>query len=211
MRKITLSEAYQLSSAHDNWKPEWERFGARHFVRRLWAEEITDAIAQISGFPSSYTYNTSTLAPAMGGTPNVTVAWAMQLPQTGRLPGGAMGQFLDSFLRGNRIDADRKDEGSIPQVLNLLNDSYVLDRTRAAVRNGQPTLARRLLDKYTPDQNVALLDELWVTVLNRPITDAERITAQATLGTAITPTVRQQRLEDLVWSLYNKVDFIFNY
>jgi len=31
------------------------------------------------------------------------------------------------------------------------------------------------------------------------------------LGGAVSPQLRQQRLEDLVWSLYNKVDFVFNY
>lgn len=207
MRQIVLSDAYQFSSAYEGqWKPEYETLFARHFVRRLWGEEVADAIAQVSNFAGNYTYNVRSLPAIPGQSNNVNVPWAMQLPQTARLPGGAMSQFLDSFLRGNRIDSDRKGEGAIPQVLNLMNDTFVMDRTRVAVRNNVPTLGRRLMDKYPDSQNGALIEELFLTVLNRPPTDAERVTASGRLTGN-----RQQRIEDLIWSLYNKVDFVFNY
>jgi hypothetical protein len=131
----------------------------------------------------------------------------MQMPQTARLPGGALSQFLDSFLRGNRIDAERKGEGAIPQVLNLMNDQFVMDRTRALNRNGVPLLARRLMDKYSDSQNSQLVEEMFLAVLNRPPSSEESFTASSLLGTGS----RQQRIEDLLWSLYNKVDFVFNY
>ena len=207
MRQMVLSDAYQFSSAYDGtWKPEYETLFARHFVRRLWAEEVTDAIAQVSNFPGTYAYNVRSLPAIPGQSNNVNVAWSMQLPQTARLPGGNMSQFLDSFLRGNRIDAERKGEGAIPQVLNLMNDAFVMDRTRVTVRNNVPTLGRRLMDKYPDSQNSQLVDELFLTVLNRPPTETERATASSRLTGN-----RQQRLEDLIWSLYNKVDFVFNY
>jgi len=211
MRKICNSEAYQLSSAYSgNWQPQYETYFARHLVRRLWAEEVVDGIVQISNSPLRYTYNVSTL-PVPGGSTTTTVNWAMQLPQTRTLPGGAMAQFLDSFLRGNRVDAERKAEGAIPQVLNLLNDNFVMDRTRSAVNAGVPTLTRQLLDKYATSDNAGLVRELFVTVLNRPPTSEEAMISTGLLGGAVSPQLRQQRLEDLVWSLYNKVDFVFNY
>ena len=40
-------------------------------------------------------------------------------------PAAAVTAFLDSFLRGNRDDAERKDDGSVLQALNLMNDSFV--------------------------------------------------------------------------------------
>ena len=210
MRKIANSDAYQFSSAYNaTWKPEYETLFARHFVRRLWGEEVADAIAQVSNFPGAYTYNVrSAPLPPLPGTANnnVITPWAMKLPQTARFPGGAMSQFLDSFLRGNRIDAERKGEGAIPQVLNLMNDTFVMDRTRVAVRNNVPTLGRRLMDKYPDSQNPALVDELFLTVLNRPPTSTENFTATSLLNGN-----RQQKIEDLIWSLYNKVDFVFNY
>jgi len=208
MRRIAGSDAYQFSSSYSGtWKPEYEKLFARHFVRRLWGEEIMDAISQVSGFPGAFTYNIRSLPAIPGQSNNVTVPWAMQLPQTARFPAGALGQFLDSFLRGNRIDAERKDEGAIPQVLNLMNDAFVMDRTRAVNRNGVPQLARRLMDKYTDSQNPQLVEEMFLAVLNRPPTSDESFTASTRLGTG----VRQQRVEDLLWSLYNKVDFVYNY
>lgn len=211
MRKICNSEAYQLSSSYSgNWQPQYETYFARHYVRRLWAEEVVDGIAQMSNSPLRYPYNTSSL-PMPGGSTSATVGWTMQLPQTRTLPGGAMAQFLDSFLRGNRVDAERKAEGSIPQVLNLLNDSFVMDRTRSALNGGLPTLTRQLLDKYTANDNAGLVRELFLTLLSRPPSADESITANGLLGGAVSPQLRQQRLEDLVWTLYNKVDFVFNY
>jgi hypothetical protein len=44
---IARSAAYQLSSQFDgSWKDSYARYFARHFVRRLSAEEIFDAISQ---------------------------------------------------------------------------------------------------------------------------------------------------------------------
>ncbi len=211
MRKICNSEAYQLSSAYSgNWQPQYENYFARHFVRRLWAEEVVDGIVQVSNSPIRHTYNVSTM-PVPGGSTTTQVDWAMQLPQTRTLPGGTMAQFLDSFLRGNRVDADRKAEGSIPQVLNLLNDTFVMTRTRSAVNGGVPTLARQLLDRYTASDNAGMVRELFLTVLNRPPTSDESVIANGLLGGSVSAQIRQQRLEDLVWSLFNKVDFVFNY
>ena len=50
MRKISNSEAYQLSSRYDGeWKAEYEPLFARKLVRRLWGEEIHDAVVQSTG------------------------------------------------------------------------------------------------------------------------------------------------------------------
>ena len=50
MREIVNSDTYQLSSRYDGeWNAAWEPYFARKFVRRLWGEEIHDAVAQSSG------------------------------------------------------------------------------------------------------------------------------------------------------------------
>jgi hypothetical protein len=217
MRTIANSDAYQLSARYDGtWKYEYERLFARKLVRRLWGEEVVDAIAQTSFMPVLYTVN--------GGMDSVP--WAMQLPQTRglgaatvpieyRLPGIATtypnASLLDAFLRGNRIEEERRQDGSVAQVLNLMNDRFVHDRTRALGAGNTASLARRVLNKYTNTVNNNLLvNELFLTVLSRPATEEELRIAQGSIeGT--TGTVRQQRVEDLLWALYNKVDFIYNY
>ena len=50
-------------------------------------------------------------------------------------------------------------------------------------------------------------DDLFLNVLSRYPSASEMTAAQAQLKTG----VRTQSAEDLLWSLYNKVDFIFNY
>ena len=55
MRAIATSDAYQLSSRYEGeWNPSWQNLYARKLVRRLWAEEIHDAIAQACGIIPSY-------------------------------------------------------------------------------------------------------------------------------------------------------------
>ncbi len=55
MREITNSETYQLSSQYNGtWDPSNQQLFARKLVRRLWPEEIHDAVVQaVGGVPPS--------------------------------------------------------------------------------------------------------------------------------------------------------------
>ncbi len=193
MRQMVNSDAYQLSSRYNGaWNLSWERLFARKLVRRLWAEEIHDAVVSSSGIPASYPI------------PNfATVGWAMQVPEPRGLPRGDIASFLDSFMRGNREDEERRSEGSAAQALNLMNDGFVMTRTRSSGSGATASLVRRVLD-YTDEQ---LVQALFLAVLSRYPNEAEKAVAYANLRSGN----RQQKAEDLLWSLYNKVDFLFNY
>ena len=198
MRQIVNSQAYQLSSRYNGqWNDAWAGLYARKFVRRLWSEEVHDAIAVSSGLLPTYT-----LTSVYG-----TVRYAMQLPETTGLPDGANGNitgFLDAFLRGNRDDQQRSDEGSIQQALNLLNDSFVVNRTTATGAAVSPLLAAAL-----PKPDAQMVDTLFLAVLSRHPSAAELAVAAKNLAApGVTRTVEAQ---NLLWSLYNKVDFVFNY
>lgn len=194
MRQIVTSRAYQLSARYDGvWNPAWERLFARKLVRRLWAEEIHDAVAQSSNVLPSYTN------PIYGKT-----SWAMQLAEPLGTPDGAgpVATFLDAFLRGNRDDEQRRPDGSISQALDLMNDNLVMSRVQFAKAPAGSLLARVA---NLPDDQV--VSTLFLNVLSRYPTDAEKATALGNLSSAN----RKQEIENLLWSLYNKVDFIFNY
>jgi Protein of unknown function (DUF1549)/Protein of unknown function (DUF1553) len=204
LRKMVLSEAYQLSSRYEGeWKAEYEPLFARKYVRRLWGEEIIDALIQISNVPL-------TLAVTVNAAQNV--AWAMQLPEPTSLPrAAATASFLDSFLRGNRDTEDRRGDGNIAQVLNLMNDTIVYSRARASGSGATASFGRQLLDRHAlPAANNALVHEMFLTVLSREPDASELDIALKRLGT-LTGTARQQAVEDLLWALYNKVDFLYNY
>jgi hypothetical protein len=196
MRQIANSDTYQLSARYKgDWNPAWEKLFARKLVRRLSAEEIHDAIAQSSNVLPSYNI------PGIG-----RISWAMQLPELRGLPDGNAGritQFLDSFLRGNRDDEDRRPDGSPIQALNLMNDPFVVSRIRATGSEANASL----LQKSLAGTNEQLISNLFLVVLSRYPNDTEKLAANAALSAGN----RTRGAENLLWTLYNKVDFIFNY
>ena len=212
LKEITTSQTYQFSSRYaGNWNPTWEPYFARHFVRRLWSEEVHDAVITATGIVPTYTVpgfsNASTIygvnSPGFG-----PISRAMQLPDVKNEPdgGGAVSQFLDNFLRGDRDLTPRKDEGSILQALSLMNDNLIESRVRSTGSNTQGSNLVSALNSHLTDSQ--LVNQLYLTVLSRYPTAAEVQTATTYLGT--NPN-HSQAAEDLFWSLFNKVDFVFNY
>ena len=201
MREIVTSNTYQLSSRYNGtWNAAWEPYFARKFVRRLWAEEVHDAIAQSSGTFPSYTITGFT------DQGYAKPSYAMQLPDTVNMPPGDIGSnFLDSFLRGNRDDQPRRQDGSILQALNLMNNPFVESHVGYTGAN-----ASQLVAGLIAKGNTEAVNTLYLNILSRYPSTAEMSTAMASLPTA-NGTARNQAIQDLAWSLYNKVDFVFNY
>jgi len=195
MRQIVNSQAYQLSSRYDGtWNDAWTTLYARKLVRRLWGEEIHDALAVSSNQIPSYTTQ------YYG-----TISYAMQFPEPVGIPDGGSGNvsgFLDAFFRGNRDDQPRSTAGSILQTLNLMSDSLVMNRTSPTGPSGS------LLFSNIGQTNAQLVNTLFLTILSRYPTAQEMSVALGNLSNAATRTTEAQ---NLIWSLYNKVDFIFNY
>ena len=198
MREITNSQAYQLSSRYNGtWNPSWTPLFARKLVRRLWAEELHDAITQSSGVIPTYTM----------GSVYPAVSWAMQLPEPLNLPDGGNGpvnNFLNAFLRGNRDDQPRRGDGSILQALYLMNDNFTASRVSMA-----KAPATGLLAALAAMPNDQAINTVYFAVLSRYPTGDEYNTSMMNLNSA--GTGRNKQLENLLWSLYNKVDFVFNY
>ena len=198
-RQIVNSDTYQMSSRYDGvWNPSWEPLHARKLVRRLWAEEIIDAVAQTSGLPTSYTFGVDSTDPKKV----LRVDWAMQLPSP-NLRSGDIAGLMDSFFRGDRDENDRRPDGSDLQALSMMNSTFVTNRTKSAATGQSISLVR---------QNITLSDDelintLFLTVLSRLPNDAERTSSTVALksGNRITAA------ENLTWALYNKVDFLINY
>ena len=189
-REIVSSETYQLSSRYNGtWDPSTANLFGRHLIRRLWSEEVHDAVVMSSGIIP--TYNNAVWGPQ---------SYAMKFPEPLATPDGATGpvaQFLDFFLRGNRDDQPRRPDGSISQALGLMNDNFVMNRL--SINSG-------LLQNVLPLPDDQLVNGLFLTVLSRPPTATEASAALQNLKTN-----RSQEAQNLLWSLYNKVDFVFNY
>jgi hypothetical protein len=214
MRLIANSDTYQLASDYPGtYNVAWDSYFARKFVRRLWSEEVHDSInTAINTFPS-YTVPGFTAASTVYGANSPgfgKISYAMQSPEVVNMPdgGGSVSQFLDVFLRGNRDDQPRKQEGSILQALGLMNDAFVQNRIHATGTGATASFLQGLLSQNLNDTQ--LVNTLFMDVLSRMPTQTELnlcLSQLASGGSAM----HKQNAEDLLWTLFNKLDFVFNY
>lgn len=195
LRDVVQSTAYQLSSRYSGeWKYEYVNSFARHYPRRLMAEEVHDAIVKATGVTANYNVQ------GLG-----QISWAMQLPEPAEpRSSGATATFLNFFLRGNRDSQPRSTGLSILQQMYLMNDTFVTNRTRMT---SSPTL--QAVAKLSGVGEV--VDELYMLFLSRRPTASERALGVEFLGAAKDTTERNTLMEDLAWVLINKPDFVFSF
>jgi hypothetical protein len=197
LRMLFESSAYQLSSRYDDagWTPTMVPLFARHYPRRLEGEEVHDAIAKATNVMTNYSV-TGWAQPAQ---------WAVQLPEPREpISNGASLTFMNVFLRGNRDGVQRSQSGSILQQLSLMNDAFVTNRTKVSASSTLRALAANA-------SNEAVVDEMFLLFLSRPATPAERATAVGHLAKAPNAATRNTYVEDLAWTLINKIEFIFSH
>lgn len=192
VKLITKSSAYQLSSVFEGrWKPDYARNYARHFVRRLSAEELIDAISQSTQvFPDI----------KVSGT-DIKVKYVMQTRSPDDLDGD-LGRFVGSFGQSNRSRAVKSLQGNMNQAALLLNSKVVKEKIKAT----PGSRLQKLLAQDPPLTNDQLVEELFLSVISRYPTAEEKQVAVAQLE-----KYRNAGAEDLLWALFNKLDFIFNY
>ncbi len=191
MREIAISRAYQRSSRYEGaFNPTYEKYFVRHNVRRLPAEQIHDAIVAASGIP--VTYRASRTIRALN--------FAVQLPDVDpAIPQVAhVRTFLDAFLRGDREETPRSGAGSPLQALQLMNSRLVWQR----VQSGRGALS---VLRDQPDD--ALVTSLYLRVLSRMPTEEELRFGVQTLSEGN----RAVQATNLMWAMFNKTDFYFNY
>jgi hypothetical protein len=196
MRTITRSSAYQLSSRFPGeWKDRYTAFFARHFVRRLTAEQAHDAICQATGVFGEYK-----LKDMVYGTELKPVRYWTEAPTPEEINDSEARAFLRTFGQANREQVDRRGGGSILQAMALMNGPFVNRRVTAT---GETRVAKLAASSRSDTE---LVDELYLATLSRPPLPAERRLAISWLEAD-----RKQGAEDLQWSLLNKLDFVFNY
>src|SRR5262249_49509125 len=122
-----------------------DRYYSRYLVKRLTAEELLDALCQVTGQPETF--------------PNMpTGLRALQLPDT-----HVKSEFMDSFGRPARqitCECERSQEPSMAQALVFINSELLNKKVTA-----DGGLADRLLKEKKVDTEV--LDTLYWTALGR--------------------------------------------
>jgi len=187
IRAITASAAYQRSSvATPNNAKDTSNY-SRYYVKRLVAEVLLDGLGRVTGVPEAF-----------DGHPVGSRAiqmWDNKLPV----------EFLEVFGKPSRLsvcECDRPADGSITQVLHLMNSTAI--QNRLADKDG--AAARLEKSALTPD---AIIDELYLTAYQRhPLPDELKAANVAFTRPGAT---RRTAIEDLIWVLLNSPEFIFNH
>jgi hypothetical protein len=190
VRTIATSRAYDRSSLPGpgaSGPTSAEQF-ARFAPRRLPAEVLLDAIGTVTGVPAAFT-----------GLPRSLRA--VELPDEGFVSG-----FLDVFGRPRRdsvCECERKAEANLAQSLLLLSSAEI--EQKLAARGGR--IDRWLEDPRPDETRVA---ELYRVCFARGPTEEERTVCLAHLARCRGRGTLRQGYEDLVWTLINSKEFLFN-
>jgi hypothetical protein len=191
LRTICASRTYQHASETNETNARDEQNYSRALYKRMDAEVLLDAICQTTGVPEQFDG-----APA--GTRAIEL-WDSQIEH----------YFLRLFgrpVRQSACECERVVEPSVAQVLHLLNSERVDGKLKHAA--GRVAL---LAKRETSDQR--LVEELYLSALARFPTAAERQTGVEYLSAAAPGDLsrRRERAEDLLWTLLNSLEFVFNH
>jgi mono/diheme cytochrome c family protein len=190
MRTIMRSHLYQLSSAPNEFNGADTRNFSRAYRRRLPAETLADALADITGVPEAY--------PGMPPGSRAMQAWSYKIDS----------QTMDAFGRPNSSSdcpCERDVRPSIVQALHLMNSRLLQEKLGSAAGRVHSLAAGQL----PPEGIVA---ELYLACYARQPTAEELQIATAPFAAeGAANGARQAATEDVLWSLLNSAEFVFNH
>jgi hypothetical protein len=189
MRAILHSHLYQLSTVPNESNKADLRNYSRSYRRRLQAETLADAIADITGVPTSY--------PGMPPGSRAIQAWSYKIESP----------TMDAFSRPNSSSdcpCERDTRPSIVQALHLMN-SRILEEKLASKDPGART--QRLADSQLSPEEI--ITDLYLACYSRPPSEEELKIALPTF--TVEGATRRSAIEDILWSLLNSAEFVFNH
>lgn len=185
-RTLLASRAYQLDSHANESNASDEQNFSHAMHKALPAEVLLDSLCQVTNAPEKF-----------NGWPEGYRAiqiWDNRMPS----------YFFRIFgrpVRASVCECERSNEPSISQALHLMNSNEVMEKIHS--RTGR---ARQLADtELTP---AAIIDELYLSALARFPREQERallLEAFAQSGDG-----RRAAVEDVLWTLLNTKEFLYN-
>lgn len=189
MKTIMSSHLYQLSSDPNETNKADTRNFSRAYRRRLGAEMMADAIADITGVANDY--------PGMPDGSRAVQAWTYKIES----------RTMDAFGRPNSSSdcpCERNMKPAIGQSLHLMNSDLLhakLTSTKTEAR-----LQKLAASDASPRD---MVNEIYLACYARPATEDELQVATAAFTDD--PVVRRKALEDVLWALLNSAEFVFNH
>jgi len=200
MRAILQSETYQRSSVALPENAADQRFYSRYYPRRLMAEVLLDAYAQVTGVPTEFRLDLRNQNRGLGDRYPAGLR-AMQLPDT-----KVFSYFLKTFGRPDRektCECERTAEPSMGQVLHIANGDTL--NQKLAAKEGVIT---KWIAGHQPAE--AIVDEAFLAALSRHPTETEKARLVGSVEKAA-DSERRAALEDMGWALLSSREFLFNH
>jgi hypothetical protein len=204
IRLVMNSAAYQRTANPLPGNASDDRYYSHYLVRRLPAEVVLDAYAQVTGVPLKFTE----LSLGVTGGTAKTAAYppgtrALQLPDA-----LVVSQFLDSFGRPERIQTcscERMQDATVGQALHLNNGKTLNELLRGKGSHVEAWVKEKVSDAEA-------VRRVFLLALSRAPTDAElkRFTGLMAEGARDPQTARRELLEDVFWAVLTGREFLFN-
>jgi hypothetical protein len=199
MREILRSETYQRSSVPVPGNEGDSRFYSRYFPRRLMAEVLHDAIAQVTKVPTNFT----TRDISNNGDKGVPFprGWrAMQLPDA-----NTDSYFTKAFgrpLRDQTCECERTAEPSVTQALHVSNGDTINGKL-----SDKTSCVNEAMGAGVSDERI--IEEAYLSALARLPAPAERERFLKLFAAG--KENRRTLLEDTYWALLSSKEFLFNH
>jgi hypothetical protein len=193
-RLMLNSKTYQRSSVVNQRNPVDDKLFSSYRIRRLTAEQLIDAICDITSVNEIYS---SKVPEPFTFLPKDTRAVQLE-------DGTISTAVLEMFGRPSRdisYESDRNNNLTMKQVLFLLNSTQVTDKINKSKK------LRLLTDQFESKEK--LIGEIYLLVLNRFPLPSET----STILTCFSENKKDkyQNTSDLVWALVNTKEFLFNH
>jgi hypothetical protein len=192
VRTICRSSTYQLDSEPNDYNLEDKQNFSRYYPKRLNAEVLLDAIDRVTGSTTSFP-----------GLPAGTRA--IELPDS-----GFPSYFLTVFGRpeaNSACECERQSEANLAQGLHLINSPEI--HTKLSADSGRAAQLAGATDRNHQDR----IRELYLSALSREPSADEVATIQKYLTEKQGENAENLRpaYEDIVWSIVNTKEFLFNH
>lgn len=186
IRTIMQSRTYQLSSRKNAFNADDEIYASHANTRLLTAEQLLDAICQVTDVPESFK-----------GVPAGTRAVELPDPPTDHY-------FLKVFGQPQRemaCQCERSSDSNLSQALQMINGPVVHNK----LRSDKGRIARMIAEKKSDEE---IIKTLYLAAVSRLPVTAEMEAAKKHIAAG---EDRRQSLEDIGWAILNSKEFLFQH